>query len=661
MYRLFFVCLILCVLLNSPDFAQGKSRPFPSVLIGADGRMVRGKKLAYQGDSLNIKINHDTTTQVQNEEQICIDPTDPNSLVAVWRDFRLGYRRVGCGLSIDGGQSWFDYLFPQIGGYTYHSDPGLTVDRQGNFYAVILSFESADQPNGLFVLKSSDGGVSWSAPATVVDSVAGAFEDKELIACDRTGGPYDGNLYVTWTRFEDGLSVTHPMLSRSTDGGQSFSPPIEVSYEQGVQWTVPAVGPDGDLFVGWVNYNPLEIRLNQSEDGGVSFGFSRTIAQVSFFPGDINGGIYVFPCPAMDVDISNSPYRGNIYVAWMDYGEGGRDTDIFFSSSSDQGWIWSPPIRINDDSLNNGCDQFHPWLTVDQEGVISILFYDRRNDPVNNLLMDVYLAQSADGGKTFSPNQRVTTVSSDPTAGSYKGGLLGEYIGLSSYHGLLHPIWTDTREGNQNVYTATIEGVSLPQIRVYPQSLDFGQVQMDSLASLNLVVKNLGRVDLIIYGMSNENPGFQPQFSPSDSLISPEDSLLVEVDFRPQDTVVYEDTLRIESNGWPVKIPLLGNGVPTGIKEHFTGNLLPRSFHSEAYPNPFNSATLISYDLAEPAQVSLRIYNLLGQLVTTLVKQREEPGEHEVVWNAEGLPSGVYLCRISTGERRESAKLMLLR
>ena len=72
--------------------------------------------------------------------------------------------------------------------------------------------------------------------------------------------------------------------------------------------------------------------------------------------------------------------------------------------------------------------------------------------------MDVYLAQSFDGGLTFEPNVRVTTVSSDPTAGSSRAGLIGEYIGLAaSSSSRVHPVWTDTREGQQDVYTSIVD------------------------------------------------------------------------------------------------------------------------------------------------------------------------------------------------------------
>ncbi|TET77260.1 MAG: T9SS type A sorting domain-containing protein [Candidatus Cloacimonadota bacterium] len=425
----------------------------------------------------NIKINDDTTTELQNEEQIVMNPKDTTNLVAVWRDFRLGYRQVAYGYSFDGGLTWNQDLFvePQ---YIWDSDPGLTVDTAGNFYAVILSYTgSTYEPNGLFVFKSTNGGMSWGDPATVINGVPGVFEDKELIACDRSGGPYTDNLYVAWTRFYS----TQILMCRSTDGGNSFVDPVTVSDSYGVQWPVPCVGPNSEVYVAWVHYSPGSIRFDRSTDGGQTFGTDITIQNASFISGYINGGIMVFSFPAMDVDITGGPYNGNIYVAYMDDAPGYTDTDIYFIRSTNNGNTWSQKIRINDDPLNNGCDQFHPWLTVAQDGSIIVVFLDRRLDS-GNLFMDLYMTTSTNGGNTWSENERITTVSSDPTAGSKftplcqaankfpikidqpliltgRAGLLGEYIGVTaSSIDDIHPIWTDTRLGNQDVFT----GVKIP-------------------------------------------------------------------------------------------------------------------------------------------------------------------------------------------------------
>jgi len=79
------------------------------------------------------------------------------------------------------------------------------------------------------------------------------------------------------------------------------------------------------------------------------------------------------------------------------------------------------------------------------------------------------------------------------------------------------------------------------------------------------------------------------------------------------------------------------------------------------YPNPFNSSTKIKFDLPHNSAVELKIYNVLGQLITTIIKEEKPSGFYEVDYNATDLPSGMYIYRIQLGEYSETKKMVLLR
>lgn len=79
------------------------------------------------------------------------------------------------------------------------------------------------------------------------------------------------------------------------------------------------------------------------------------------------------------------------------------------------------------------------------------------------------------------------------------------------------------------------------------------------------------------------------------------------------------------------------------------------------HPNPFNSSTSMSYRLAEPGFVSIRIYNITGQLVDTILEAKQESGEHAITWDASAFPSGVYLARMEAGGDSQAAKMILLK
>ena len=79
------------------------------------------------------------------------------------------------------------------------------------------------------------------------------------------------------------------------------------------------------------------------------------------------------------------------------------------------------------------------------------------------------------------------------------------------------------------------------------------------------------------------------------------------------------------------------------------------------YPNPFNPSTRIQYDLPVEGFVTLKVYNMVGQEVVTLVSDNVSAGRYEVEWNASGIASGVYLYRLEIGEFVHTRKLLLLK
>jgi hypothetical protein len=89
---------------------------------------------------------------------------------------------------------------------------------------------------------------------------------------------------------------------------------------------------------------------------------------------------------------------------------------------------------------------------------------------------------------------------------------------------------------------------------------------------------------------------------------------------------------------------------------------VPEDFSlDQNYPNPFNPSTTIKYQLAEKRRVTLKIYDLLGREMATLVDDLEEPGYKSVRWYAAGFASGVYFYRLDSGTFTSVKKLLLLK
>ncbi len=443
----------------------------------------------------NVRVNS-VTTNLQNEEQIWISPLNANIVIANWRDWRLGFRRVGVGRSTNGGATWIDGLFPDIP-YDRQSDPCMVGDRLGNFYANHLNYDNFDQYNNslIVVMKSTDNGVTWSTPTPTFPPNVNTFEDKQFTAVDRTGGAHDGNYYVSWTRFPN---PTRILFVRSTDGITTFSDTVKLSkpnYEPGCdddvdagQFSIPIVDSDGDVHVFWQGYKNLAacsfqycIRHVMSTDGGASFSPDTVafLSNLGYF--NVDGGVDTYGMPNGDCDISGGLYDNTIYISQTQYADDVFDrTNVVVRKSTDKGQTWSTPTIVNDDDPTAEIDQFHPWLYVNDDGVVLLLFYDQRDDPINHMLFNAYFSASFDGGETYITNMRISNVSINPAFASpdkvnspadvrepdgsmfhYKqparsplAGLFAEYIGVHAKDDTVSTIWTDTRNGNQDAYSA---------------------------------------------------------------------------------------------------------------------------------------------------------------------------------------------------------------
>jgi hypothetical protein len=165
-------------------------------------------------------------------------------------------------------------------------------------------------------------------------------------------------------------------------------------------------------------------------------------------PSTLLGGFRIVNLPSADAD----PLTGTLVVVWNDQLFG--NPDILSIRSTDGGATWSAPVRVNDDA--GTAAQWFPWLTIDESGLVHVVWYDRRG---NGLDIDVYYARSLDGGVTFEPNLRVTAAAFTAVL-PWEGGapdFIGDYNGIAAAAGIAYPFYQDSREGNQDVYVATID------------------------------------------------------------------------------------------------------------------------------------------------------------------------------------------------------------
>jgi hypothetical protein len=94
---------------------------------------------------------------------------------------------------------------------------------------------------------------------------------------------------------------------------------------------------------------------------------------------------------------------------------------------------------------------------------------------------------------------------------------------------------------------------------------------------------------------------------------------------------------------------------------HLEGNA-ERSYELiQNYPNPFNPNTMVRYSIPQRNFVSLKVYDLLGNDIVTLVNEKKSAGSYEVEFSATGLPSGIYLYQLQTNSSTETKKMLYLK
>ncbi len=391
------------------------------------------------------------TSWQPNEPSICINPHNPQQVVAGGNIDNYYY-------SSDGGQTWTGGTMTSTLGVW--GDPMILADTAGHFYFFHLSTGPGNQfLDRIVCQKSLNGGATWNN-GSYMGLNNPKDQDKEWAVVE----PSTNIIYATWTQFDTYGSASpadssHILFSRSTDGGLTWSPAVRIDRYGGdcldsdntVEGAVPAVGPNGEVYVAWTG--PQGLVFTRSTDRGLTWPAENKV--ITDIPGGWDfaiPGIYrANGLPVTCCDLSEGPGRGNIYINWSDQRNGETDTDIWFVRSDDGGTTWTAPKRINDDPP--GRQQFFTWMTVDrQTGYIWMVFYDRRNHTGN--LTDVYMAVSRDGGDTFT-NFKVSESPFNPEASVF----FGDYNNVSAVGNRVRPVWTRLENGNLSVVTALVDSV----------------------------------------------------------------------------------------------------------------------------------------------------------------------------------------------------------
>jgi hypothetical protein len=418
----------------------------------------------------NIRLGDDpaalpSNMRAQAEPHIARSIATEDFLVGVFQEGRFtDGGAVDCGYSVshDGGLSWTRALIPNLtmtsgGPYFRATDPVVAIGLNNNVYLETLAAADAQFATSAVVLsKSTDGGATFAPPVVAYQpSSSGLFPDKEWMAINTfPDTPTASRILVTVSLFNNVNAAGAPILRVYSDsGGASWSAASAISNETTLQGSQPLYLPNGNCVVVYWNAGtsqPPGERLESviSTDGGQTFGSPHIIAFLTEYnePAIRTGSIL----PSAVGDRTTQ----SVYVVYQARLAG--DPRIAFTKSTDGGISWSVPVAISDNPAGSGV--FNPAINVSADGrTLTAAFYDHRDNPGSNVLVDLYLAQSFDGGATWQPNIRLTSVSTDASLAplTSAGYMLGDYLGVAQTTRPTVPavpIWVDTRTGNPDPF-----------------------------------------------------------------------------------------------------------------------------------------------------------------------------------------------------------------
>ncbi len=367
-------------------------------------------------------VNRPLLVNNHSESDLRVDPTNPNHLIGQtkWFVSAEGYNHLqGFYESFDGGKTWsVQGHVPGYEGFTDNTDPVGAFDAFGNYHALLLPYQFSYDKFGFQVFNNGSSLPNPSLPGEAISSAVrphGAISatdwnfthngsldylmtapnahsndpDKQWITVDlNPSSPHYNRIYAMWTLFAfNPSSVFVSFSDANADGSHAdWSTPTVLPTINGHPWDsymLPHVTPDGTVYTTETN-NPqqkgfqfADLYLISSGDGGVTWQTPLLVHHDVFVPTYQNttfreGIVNTF---AVGHHLVNGHYP--LYVSWEDGASG--LSNIYLTTSTDNGVTWSTPIIVNDNV--NPVDELQPNLNVADNGVtdaVSVAFYDRR-------------------------------------------------------------------------------------------------------------------------------------------------------------------------------------------------------------------------------------------------------------------------------------------
>jgi hypothetical protein len=477
----------------------------------------------------------------------------------------------------------------------------------------------------LAMLTSMNVSGQWQPDVRLTNDPADSYTSYNNAWCIASSGLF---VHVVWFDYRDGNDEIY--YKRSIDAGVSWGADVRLTNNTGSSWE-PSVAVSGTtVHVAWEDYRDgnREIYYKRSTDAGVSWGADTRLTN--------NSSYSKYP----SVTVSGSV----VHVVWQDNRDG--NYEIYYKRSTDAGISWGADTR-----LTNNID-YSEFPSVAVSGpVVHIVWHDYRDGET-----EIYYKRSIDAGISWGTDIRLTN---NPAYSSYPSVAVSGTV--------VHVLWDDDRHGYDEIYYkhSTDAGVSWgADTRL---TNDTNKSAFPSVAVSGLFVhvvwwKQGGNWE-IYYKRSIDAGNTWSSETQLTNYFSLSSSPSVAV----SGSVVH--VVWWDNRDWNREIYYKRDptGNPIGIKN--ISSEIPSYSLEQNYPNPFNPMTNVKFQIANTPlnplsrgeMISLKVFDITGKEIETLVNEQLEPGTYETTFNASTLTSGVYFYKLSAGDFSETKKMLLLK
>ncbi len=584
----------------------------------------------------NFKVNEDQRIYLQWEPSISADVS--GNFIITWRDGRNYHNDIYAQrYSSDGIALGSNFKVNDDQGSESKFGPSISADVSGNF---IITWRYDHNGNSdIYAQRYSSNVTPLGSNFQVNDDQGSEGQNCPSISADGSG-----NFIITW---RDERNVDGDIYGqRYSKDGTAMGSNFKVNDDQGSYWPdrqyFSSISADssGIFIITWEDYrnNNYDIYAQRYSSDGTPLGSNF---QVNDDQGN-EGQKY----PSISTDGS-----GNFIITWRDHRNG--NSDIYAQRYLSDGTALGSNFQVNDDQGSNG--QYYPSISADGSGNFIITWRDYRNGNA-----DIYAQRYSSNGIPLGSNFQVNDDMN--SEGQYNPSISADGSGIFII------TWEDYRNNNYDIYAQRYASDGTPLGSNFQINDDqgstwqhFSSISADESGNFIIVWIDERNDDDDIYAQRYKSDGTALGSNFRVTNISDGSQKYPKVElWKNRIYSTWEDN-RAGGTGNDIWANVLNWEDPVGASVDEISQIPLTFVLNQNYPNPFNPSTTIDFTLPKSEFVTLKIYNILGEEVATLVNDKLQAGNHTYQFDGSNLTSGIYLYRIEGGKYSQVRKMILIK